>query len=276
MSRQFKRNYIFKAGIGNNAFETSDLHISFNVEKADTETPNNAKISLWNLSKNHIGILNEKDCGIALYAGYDGNNSMIFAGAVSQVENSTATGDIQTDIEAVDGRIQLRDTHVSLSYNGTTNTQKIYSDIAYSMGLTAVFGENTAFSNISNGFSNVGTAKQALDKICGINGNVWSIQNGILQIKKKGSKLSSLVYVLSAESGLVGVPKRLTEGAENDSDTVKYGWEVDFLLNGAIGVSDFVKLESNIATGYFMVHSVEFNGDNLSGDWLCHAKLYEA
>jgi len=47
-------------------------------------------------------------------------------------------------------------------------------------------------------------------------------------------------------------------------------------MNGAIGIGDFVRLESKAAKGYFRVKSVEMSGDNLEGDWKCGAKLIEA
>jgi hypothetical protein len=83
------------------------------------------------------------------------------------------------------------------------------------------------------------------------------------------------VFVISPDSGLIGIPKRLTEGAENDTDKIKSGWEAVYFLNGAVGVGDYVKIESETVTGYFRVHTVEHDGDNLEGDWLSTAKLFE-
>ena len=53
------------------------------------------------------------------------------------------------------------------------------------------------------------------------------------------------------------------------------GWEVEYLLNGAIGINDIVRLESGAARGYFRVHKVTLDGDNLEGDWICTAQLME-
>ena len=83
------------------------------------------------------------------------------------------------------------------------------------------------------------------------------------------------VFLLSTDSGLIGIPKKLTQGAENDTDENSKGWEVVYLLNGAIGVGDYVKIESETVTGFFRVHTVEHDGDNIEGDWLSTAHLYE-
>lgn len=87
--------------------------------------------------------------------------------------------------------------------------------------------------------------------------------------------MSRQVFVLSPDSGLIGIPKKLTQGAENETDENSKGWEVVYLLNGAIGVGDYVKIESETVTGFFRVHTVEHEGDNIEGDWLSTAQLYE-
>ena len=46
-----------------------------------------------------------------------------------------------------------------------------------------------------------------------------------------------------------------------------------YFLNGAIGVNDTVQLKSDRASGYFRVHKVTIDGDNMEGDWICTAQL---
>lgn len=53
------------------------------------------------------------------------------------------------------------------------------------------------------------------------------------------------------------------------------GWDVEYFLNSAINIDDYVKLESETVTGYFRVYSLEISGDNVSGDWICKARLLE-
>lgn len=281
MAVQFDRQYRFSAGkAGGSGFEIGEanpvgLHIYFNVQKVDVSSANTSKITLWNLNKTHLAALNEKDCVITLKAGYGSVMPLIFVGVITQVETTNDGADRMTEIEAVDGRIELRDTYVSLSYKGKINTKKIMEDVAGQMGVPVTFSYNAAFSDYPDGFSFIGAGKMTLDKVCAPTGLIWEIQNGILQIKRKNDTMSREVFVLSSDSGLIGIPKKLTKGAENDTDKNKNGWEVVYFLNGAIGVGDYVKLESKTVTGYFRVHTVEHNGDNLEGDWLSTAQLYE-
>ena len=83
------------------------------------------------------------------------------------------------------------------------------------------------------------------------------------------------VFVLSPETGLIGEPVRVTEAASEINAKESVGWEVDFFLNGAINIDDYVKLESKNVTGFFRVAKLSIQGDNLAGDWQCSAKLME-
>ena len=283
--KQFDRQYRFSAGqAGGTGFEVGAvspespmaLRISFMVEKCDTETPNTAKISLWNLSPEQLAILNEKDCIVTLRAGYADMLTLIFVGTVTYIETAMDGGDRETKIEAVDGRIELRDSHVSLSYTGAINTKKIIEAIAADMGITLTFSYNARFADLPNGFSYIGAGRVALDKACASTGLQWQIQNGLMQVKMKGDTMTREVYVLSPDSGLLGIPKKITFGKEAERAENQAGWEVEYLLNGAIGIGDYVRLESKLTQGYFRMRSVEMDGDNFEGAWMCTAKLIEA
>ncbi|MDR1687267.1 MAG: hypothetical protein LBS21_01485 [Clostridiales bacterium] len=284
---QFDRQYRFAA----NGFEIGEttpeqptaIHISFSVEKADTETPNSAKISLWNLNPEHLAILNEKDCAVILRAGYGNMMPQIFVGTISYIDTALDGSDRETSIEVVDGRVQLRDTFVSLSYSGKMNSKKIIQDIADKMGVAVSFSYNAKFYDFPNGFSYVGSARTALDKACVSSALQWQIQNGILQIKMRYDTMTREAYVISPETGLIGIPKKImisSEGVTMDTvgngDKERPGYEVEYFLNGAIGIGDYIRLESKIASGYFRIHSLVMDGDNIEGDWLCTAKLIEA
>ena len=277
--QNFDRRYSFAAGkAGETGFEIGGdnaLHISFAIQKADTESQNTAKITLWNLSPVQLAVLNEEDCVVVLKAGYGNQLPLLFTGAVSFVQTSIDGADRMTEIEAVDGRIEIRDSYISVGYTDIINTKKIIEDIAAEMGLTLVFSYNATFVDLPNGFAFVGQAKNALDKICAASGLVWSVQNGILQIKMQKDTLTQDVFLLTPESGLINIPKKITLAAENSESKNQTGWDVDYLLNAAIGVDDLVRVESKAVSGNFRVYSVEIEGDNLEGVWQCTARLLE-
>jgi len=280
--KHFDRQYRFAAGpAGGEGFEVgattrespSALRIRFLVDKCETETPNVAVVSLWNLNPEQLAILNEKDCIVTLRAGYGGHMPLIFIGCITYVQTSLDKGDRETHMEIVDGRIELRDSYVSLSYAGTINTKKIIEDVAAAMGITLLFSHNAEFHDLPRGFSFIGPSRVALDKACASSGLQWTIQNGVLHVKMLRDAMTRQVYLLDADSGLLGIPKKINYGADNADDEDQSGYIAEYLLNGAIGIGDFVRLESAVAKGYFRVKSVEMRGDNIKGDWKCTAKL---
>jgi len=275
----FDRQYRFAAGKpGQSGFEVGmstqyrpALHVSFEINKADAETPNTGKISLWNLNPEHLAILKATDCIVTLRAGYGAHMPLIFAGAITYMETSLDSGDRKTSIEAVDGRIELRDSYVSVSYSGPVSTRKIIEGLADSMGVALSFSYNAEFADLPNGFSFVGPAKAGLDRACASSGLKWQMQNGALQVLMKRDTMTREVCLLSAKSGLVGIPKHIVFGKGSGDE--QSGWEVVTLLDGAVGVSDFVRVESKLVQGYFRVRTADYTGDNIDGDWQSTMKL---
>ncbi len=261
------------AEIGNDSPNHPALHISFSLQKSDLETQNTAKIEVWNLSEKHIAMLEKPECIVSLRAGYNNRLALIFAGAVSFVSTVRDGGDYKTKIEVVDNLIEIRNTYVKVSYKGLVSWKKIFDDVGAAMGVTIVYGNGLHFNSMGNGFSFSGLAKNVLTKGCNSNGLQWSIQNGVLQIKKKGDAINRKGYELDAAHGLIGTPEKVTITDKDDSSKTYTGWDVTYFLNGAIDVNDYVHLKSRRVSGYFYVYSQEISGDNLSGDWVCKSRL---
>lgn len=62
--KNFDRQYRLAAGkAGSTGFEIGSgkrpLHVSFSVEKADTNSQNTAKVTIWNLSDEHLAELSK-------------------------------------------------------------------------------------------------------------------------------------------------------------------------------------------------------------------------
>lgn len=280
----FDRQYRLAAGkAGGVGFEIGatdnnepvPLHINFSVQRSDLETQNTGRVTVWNLNRQHLAVLDEKDCALSLKAGYGNRMPLIFAGIVASSTTSLDGADRKTEIEVVDNLVEIRDTYVAVSYSGNVNWKTIMDDVANQMGVAVTYSYNAAFADIPNGFSFVGQARDIMTKGCDCCGLAWSLQNGVMQIKRPGDTMSREVYVLSEETGLLGIPARVTEAASQENASPEIGWDVEYFLNGAINIDDYVRLESEKVTGYFRVYSVEISGDNLSGDWICKARLKE-
>ena len=283
-NENFMRRYVLKCGpMGKKGFEIGHihsaseeaLHVSFSIEKSDTESANTAKVQIWNLSDKNLKVLDAKDCIVELKAGYGNNMALILAGNITSAITTMENADRMSELSVVDGRVALRDTNVRLSYNGAVNCKDVYKDIANQMGLSVVFAKDLSYVVLPNGFSYVGKARTALQKLVRCCGHSWTIQNQVLQVTWPGRPVSTRGYLLNSNTGLIGTPKRITIGSSSDNEESRTGWEVQYFLNGAIGVNDVVQLQSNTANGYYLVHKVTIDGDNLEGDWMCTAQLLE-
>lgn len=283
-NENFLRRYVMTCGkMGQSGFEignihnaTEDvLHVSFSVEKSNAESPNTAKVQVWNLSDRNLRVLDTKDCILELKAGYADTMALILVGNITTVTTVPDKADRMTEIEVMDGRVELRDTNISVSLNGTVNCKDVYKLIAGQMGVSVVFANDLSFKTLPNGYSYVGKAKNALQKMANACGHSWTIQNKVLQITWPGRAVNTMGYLLDSSSGLIGRPKRITISTGMDSKEAQTGWEVQYFLNGAIGVNDIVKLQSEDASGFFLVHKITIDGDNMEGDWLCTAQLLQ-
>ena len=280
----FGRQYRFAAGPkGGTGFEVGEtsktqpvpLHVNFSLQKSDLETQNTGRVTLWNLNKSQLAVLNEKDCVVSMRAGYGNRVSLIFAGIVSYVSTTIDSADRKTEIEVIDNLIEIRDTYVSVSYNGVVNWKTIFDDVANQMGVAISYSYNAEFVDISNGFSFIGKAKDIMSKGCKCCNLSCSLQNGVMQVKKPGDVMSKEVYLVSPDTGLLGIPSRVVITQDEATGSNTLGWDVEYLLNGAINIDDFVRVESDTVKGYFRVYSLDIEGDNVSGDWKCKARLLE-
>lgn len=288
MSDNFDRQYRMKAGVkGQTGFElgktvgsnSMPIHINFSLEKSGTSSNNTGTITLSNITKEHKAILEKKDCMIELKAGYGNNLPLIFAGTVSTVTSEMSGQDESVKIEAVDGLVAIRDTYISKSYDSGTNGKTIIDYIGKQMGCSVVYSreakQKLTDKKFNGGFSAAGAAKEALNKICKTCGLTWSIQNGVLQIVVNGQPISYRVYVISPKTGLISIPKKVTISSSTESSQAIEGWEITYMMNGAIGVDDYIKLESKYASGFFKVYKVKITGDNFGNDWKCTATVRE-
>lgn len=271
----FMRRYILKCGKeGEKGFSVGylkdagdiALHVSFSVEKSNAESPNSGKIQVWNLSKKNIRILETKGCIAELRAGYGDNMATVIVGNVASATTSIDNADRMTEITVVDGLEELKDTNISVSINNKVNSKEVYIRIAKAMGIPVVFAKELVFKTFPNGYQYVGKAKNALQKVSRFCGFKWTIHNKVLQVTLPGRAISTKGFVMSSETGLINTPKRVAIDK-------KSGYEIEYLLNGAVGVNDIVEVKSKSVNGYFLIHKVNIDGDNLEGDWLCSAQV---
>ena len=272
----------------------NNLHIGFSIDKDTTKESNKAKLEIYNLSDATRKKIEVPDTEVEIYAGYEraGGAILAFKGTVTYGFTRDAGTDCITTLDLADGTVALRDSYCSLSYAPGTSAKTIIQRCANEMGVPVVYGDDVGeLESYKNGFSFYGQAKDALTEICNALGLSWSIQNNILNIILAGGTSTNRGLVFSPQSGLVGVPERITqaeyksnksnpqktqkEKAKKEEPRKKAGWKINTLLVPSVNPADMVKVESKWITGWFRVEKVSHRGDYNGNNWGTSMELIE-
>ena len=266
---------------GSNGFSVSELDINFTVKKTSDSEKNQNKLSLkiYNLSKEHRDTLVTKEnLVVILKAGYKNDVKTIFQGKITKSTSKKNGTDFETDIEAGDGYIALREAKSSKAFPPNTTALEIVnslcndlvsSDPDLAMG---TFYNQKILSNkkFSNGYSVIGFTKSELSKILTPLKMSFSIQNQIIYIASVNSKTQqSEVFLLRKDSGLINSPQKLKNDPQNlkDEKAPSDGVTFQCLLNGTLNPMNMVKIQSNDVSGVYKITETEFSGEYLGDKW---------
>ena len=269
------------------------LRISFDVTKDLSKETNKGKLTIYNLSEATRQKIEVPDTKVEIYAGYKDNGGPVklFVGSVISSSTKDNGKDASTELQLSDGQTAIRDTAFSLSFAPGTPGNTIIQYIADEMGMPIVWGDGVEFGVFKDGYSFVGTARDALDNICYGSGVKWSVQNEILQLILEGGTVSNKGLVFAPDSGLIGSPEHYTntnsqpnastpkrkqaQKDNKDSSTAESGWKIKTLLSPTLNPGDLVKVESRYVTGWLKVKSAHHSGDTHSGDWSSEIDLVD-
>lgn len=243
--------------------DLSEMHIKFTVTSADSESPNNAAIRIYNLSPETLKrIIGDRTVGgeftrVCLNAGYmAGGYGIIFNGTIKQYrvgrENET---DTYLDILAADGDVGYNQGFVNTSLAaGRTPEDAIKASVkamsdAEAAAILATTGKkpegpvvtpDIAFSTDKQHVPTIrgqvlfGLARAKLRNLASHLDSSWSVQDGKVVILPNTRYREGEAVVLSVATGLIGRPEQ-TGG----------GIKVKCLLNSRIKLGGLVKLNNN-------------------------------
>lgn len=242
--------------------DLSGFRVVFEVSKTATETPNTAKIDIYNLSKTTASkILSGEMKRIVLQAGYDSNFGILFDGNIQASTIARAGTNTILSIEAGDGDQAYSYAIVSQAVAGgykqsdlaqatigkfkeqgtrTESVESINQETVYPRGRT-MFGPSRAYAR-----------ELAKTSDC-----QWSIQEGkVVFCKVKETAKGSIAFVLTPKTGLIGSPTC-------DKD----GISCICCLNPQLRIYDPLKVESEFVTRTYKILSVSHKGDNFGNTW---------
>jgi len=204
------------------ALDLSAFRFTFNASQADYQSPNNCRIRVFNLSQETVKKVRGEFSEVILEAGYEGNFGIIFRGTIKQFRIGKENAlDSYLDVLAADGDTLYNFGFVSQSFPAGSTPQQRVSEIV-SLGGTSDPGGKLLGSLNHNGLAGTMPAprgkvvfalmRAALTAETGANGATWSITDGKVNIIPLDGYLPSEAVVLSARTGLIGLPEQTNEG----------------------------------------------------------------
>lgn len=282
----FKSTVDLDTKLGSTTKSSSNLYllehhqITFSIKKDNNKDPNQAEITVYNLSDDTVNYINRgirNNLAVALAVGYEGQELiMIFKGTIQWVSDTFERVDRKTVLHCLDGGINIAEARTSRSYPKGTKVSSVVTDLVKDLGTTEGNIHVDSTQTLSSATAMCGNTSHYLEHICkSIDHNV-SIQDGSVYVTPRSQMSSARSAYISPETGLIGSPepfhndikptKKVTKKSKKPkkpTDGVKFKCQ----MNGAILPEKTIWLKSRDYDGPFKVVSVSHNGDKEGAEW---------
>lgn len=268
-------------------FQSETLDIAFEVEKTTKKEPNKCTLKLWNLTPEHrrqlaaLSTVTKKKKSstsstkrktalsgkirVEVEAGYVGATTLIFRGDLRTAKSTLDGADYVTELEGEDGGKAVLLGRINRSFPPGTTVETVVKACAQAMdvgyGNAAELAHAARLEGSGGVFTNgtvlSGSAATELDHILKSAGLRYSIQNGNLQIQKRGAALQGTAVKLSPDTGLLGSP---TSNADGTVSAIA-------LMIPDLYPGRKVKFESVDFTGFYQIEKCKYAGDTAGDDW---------
>lgn len=274
----FNRSVALTVETGTEA-RTFKTRILFEIEKTEESDANPAKISVYNLSKESLAFLRQKNLRLRLNAGYEDKTGILFSGDIAHVQiNREKKGDVTVEIEAGDGWNALTGSRIEIRVEPGGNNRQALDQVLKRLGLTRTTFASLPLRIFKKGWVHTGSTKAAIDYLVKDAGFKWSVQNGEIQIQKPGEASAQELIVVRAESGLLDYP---TPGTSSESileglTQRDYDWSFKTLLDIRLIPGRRVRLISPVTgTANLILSKVSHKGDSEQDEYAttCEARL---
>lgn len=246
--------------------QTSDLDVSFKVEKTLKAAPNRAEIAVLNLSPSNRKALSElTEVSVKLEAGYRGETFVVFLGDLRDVNSARDGADIVTTVSGGDGEQKIRVARVNKSYGPKTSVKSVLDDLAKAVGVKVGNAAEKALaaklegagSVFSEGTVTSGAAYEELNDLATSVGLELSIQDGEIQLLDRGQPISGEIAALTPDTGLIGAPELGSDGILRARS----------LLVPRISPGKRLQIQSAQVDGVFRIERCVYSGDTSGPGW---------
>lgn len=249
---------------GQNGFTYKDLRVVFKVEKSLNSKPNKSEIKVYNLTKDNRSKAEQSGNVVLLKAGYGDKIESIFTGDVAKAKTQLEGVDYVTTFELGDGEFLFKTAKADISFSKGTDLKEAITGILNQVGFK--FGDLSGLisEKLQAPLVLSGNVRKHLDDVSTRQGFEWSIQDDAIQILKQGQATKEQLVLLSAKTGLIGIPKNRFGKTPEEK-----GIEFDCLLNGKLKPGRKVQIDSAVFQGVYRIEKIVYQGDNFSQDFTC-------
>lgn len=269
-------------------FDVSDLRVLFSIRRCALYYPNQAIISIYNLSPQNENTIIQQGYRVVVEAGYQSNDGQIFDGTVIQCTRSKQNGvDFVLNILAIDGDQFLNEGFCSFTYAKGQTAREVVQNVCNKASSPVSLGYASPSLDkivMSKGAAVHGQPKKTLSDIARTINGTWYIDNGKLYMFSYSDSADKLpggllqAVELNPRTGLLGNPQQ-----------VNYGVIARCLLNPRIIPYGLIHIPSRYITeqpvqvgsysrgfsipytldpnGIYRVCSVTFTGDTRGNEW---------
>lgn len=283
----FKRSWRLSVELENKVKTFQELENKDMSLKIDFSAKNGIRsfcegnITLYNLARNDMlylancatyakgdGEVSIKHNKITLECGYNGNLAIVLAGNITSVN---------ADFGSVDSKIQLKVTGnlgenainkgKTISINGNVDLKQVCKELTTLQKIKLQYDESVK-PTLLKSFSYLGTPLKMLENLRNsFKDYVFYLSEDgqTLKVEAQGATKKRNLQVLSYKTGLIGTPT-----------PTQYGISATSLLNTALKVGGWVKLESQKVGGYngeWYISEITHKGSNQGADWTSTLEL---
>ena len=184
------------------------LRLTARIVKTVTKEPNSLDLTVFNLGPLSRRLFTRRPLHVRLDCGYDGKLERIFAGDVYWSESKLNGPTWETHALVRDGLRAYRSARVNRAFAPGVTLRAALNDCARSMGLRLPELEGPELSRqFPLGITLFGPTYQQLSRLLDPVGMEWSVQDGRLQILRRGESRANAPAFLSPQTGLIGSPE---------------------------------------------------------------------
>jgi hypothetical protein len=258
---QFKRDYELIIG----TTRITGLAIDFTVTRQLDPVPNSMALTIYNLNEDHMAALQSSKKPVAqLSAGYEANSGVIYLGECRSITSNHDGIDWVTSVESGDGEDDLAKSRVNKSFAPGVSYETVVLEVAKSMGAIGLgnLSKMLKKGKLPNGSGSFvkgttvsGPSKKELKRLLLASGLEWSIQNRQFQVLEANKSLSSIAFVIAADTGMIGSPVVDNEG----------NIQLRCLLNPSIVPGRQLLVKAKRVNGMFRANQCTYTGSTTGG-----------